>query len=481
MMYKYTNKKIFFNKYIFIIVSFVIPSFVFANVSIIEIMYDPKDTDASAGGEWIEIYNNGSAPLDLTTWLFFEANTNHGITADGISLVPPGGYAVISRDLTAFKNFFTEFSGLLFKASFSLNDGEKLAVKSDKEAIPSDEVTYTTEWGAKNDGNSLQKINGIWAAAAPTPGTYSASGSPETGGSGSGSEESSSGATAEQSSGSSAVIQTIWADAGSDKTAIVGAGTIFEGKALGIDKKPLDGARYLWNFGNGFTGEGKKVMHTYKHPGDYIVYLDVSSGSVSAGDKILVKATPADVSISALGYGEKSFVAVSNSEPTELDVSFWQIKSNSGVFVIPKNTIIIPNNKIIFSKDALGFEINEGDEVALIYPNGSLAYKFTNSAPSVLVANQVAYSVNGEKPAVVSSSYNNNESEDNQISADEEKSNSELTASVADSLPDNGNSSGMSKWLLGAFAVMAVSVIGVLAIRNYGRRNDDSQEIKILE
>ena len=149
MMYKYTNKKIFFNKYIFIIVSFVIPSFVFANVSIIEIMYDPKDTDASAGGEWIEIYNNGSAPLDLTTWLFFEANTNHGITADGISLVPPGGYAVISRDLTAFKNFFTEFSGLLFKASFSLNDGEKLAVKSDKEAIPSDEVTYTTEWGEK--------------------------------------------------------------------------------------------------------------------------------------------------------------------------------------------------------------------------------------------------------------------------------------------------------------------------------------------
>ena len=139
------------------------------------------------------------------------------------------------------------------------------------------------------------------------------------------------------------------------------------------------------------------------------------------------------------------------------------------------------NNKIIFSKDALGFEINEGDEVALIYPNGSLAYKFTNSAPSVLVANQVAYSVNGEKPAVASSSYNNNESEDNQISADEEKSNSELTASVADSLPDNGNSSGMSKWLLGAFAVMAVSVIGVLAIRNYGRRNDDSQEIKILE
>ena len=226
------------------------------------------------------------------------------------------------------------FSRFIFTAQYR---GKSRYQNGDKISI--DSASYAIQWGAKNDGNSLQKINGIWAAAAPTPGTYSASGSPETGGSGSDSEESSSGATAEQSSGSSAVIQTIWADAGSDKTAIVGAGTIFEGKALGIDKKPLDGARYLWNFGNGFTGEGKKVMHTYKHPGDYIVYLDVSNGSVSAGDKILVKAAPADVSISALGYGEKSFIAVSNGEPTELDVSFWQIKSNSGVFVIPKTRL----------------------------------------------------------------------------------------------------------------------------------------------
>ena len=480
MMYKYTNKKIFFNKYIFIIASFVIPSFAFANVSITEIMYDLDGADI----DWVEIYNPDATEIDLTTLklLISNSTSNHGISSySGSATLPSGGYGVIVSN-SVIDNFISKWgnSGNIFTASFTLPNTEgKVDINNGDKTSPIDSASYGDSIGAKGDGNSLQKINGIWAAAAPTPGTYSASGSPETGSSGS--EESSSGATVEQSSGSSAVIQTIWSDAGPDKTAIVGAGTIFEGRALGIDKKPIDGARYFWNFGDGFTGEGKKMIHTYKHPGDYIVYLDVSNGSVSAGDKILVKAAPADVSISALGYGEKSFVAVSNGEPTELDVSFWQIKSNSGVFVIPKNTVIIPNNKIIFSKDALGFEINEGDEVALIYPNGSLAYKFTNSAPSVLVANQVAYSVNGEKPAVVSSSYNNNESEDNQISADEEKSNSELTASVADSLPDNGNSSGMSKWLLGAFAVMAVSVIGVLAIRNYGRRNDDSQEIKILE
>lgn len=482
MGYKYTNKKIFFNKYIFIIVSFAIPSFVFANISITEIMYDPKDTDASAGGEWIEIYNDGSAPLDLTTWLFFEADTNHGITADGTSLVPPGGYAVISRDLTAFKNFFTEFSGLLFKASFSLNDGEKLAVKSDKEAIPSDEVTYTSEWGAKNDGNSLQKINGVWTATSPTPGISAPTGS--SGGASAPTSGSSqlSNSTTEQSSGSSATVQTIWADAGSDRTAIVGAGTIFEGKAFGTDKKPLDGARYFWNFGDGLTGEGRKVMHTYKTPGDYIVYLDVSNGSLSAGDKILVKAAPADVSISALGYGEKSFVAVSNGETAELDISYWQIKSSSGVFVVPKNTIIIPGNKIIFSKDALGFEISESDEIFLIYPNGSLAYRFSNAPLSFAAVNQAAGSNTNEKLTVILNSYNDNEpDEEGGVKGDEASLNKELAASVADSLSDNGSFGGMYKWLLGAFAVMAISIFGTMVIKKIGPVDKDDQEIKILE
>src|SRR3970282_1941634 len=86
-----------------------------ASVSITEIMYDPKDTDSNSGGEWIEVQNTGSVAIDLTKWIFFENDTNHGITADGISEIPPGGYAVISRDITVFKNYFSGFPGLLFK------------------------------------------------------------------------------------------------------------------------------------------------------------------------------------------------------------------------------------------------------------------------------------------------------------------------------------------------------------------------------
>lgn len=452
-----------------------LPIVSFANVSITEIMYDVSGSDT--GREWIEI--TALADTDISNWKFFEANTNHGLTlVKGSATIASGVAAVIADNADKFLIDNPSFTGTLFDSSFSLNNtGETIAIRN-QDGIDIDSILYNPALGAAGDGNSLQKINGIWTATAPTPGVSAASSSSGTGGSGSSSGESSPVVTTEQSSGSSSA-QSIWADAGADRTAIVGAGTIFEGKALGIDKKPLDGARYFWNFGDGLTGEGKKVIHTYKHPGDYIVYLDVSSGSLSSGDKILIKAIPADISISALGYGEKSFVAISNGESTELDVSFWQIKSSSGVFVMPKNTIIIPDNKIIFSKDALGFEINEGDEITLIYPNGLSAYEFPNSTVSSTVS-QATYSAGVWKPETLQKGYNNKESEEGET-VSETDTKSELTASIADSLPDSGNSGEMFKWLIGLAAVIIFSGIGALWIKNSGPDDEENPKIKILE
>ncbi len=456
---------------IFLLTFLLLPIVSLANVSITEIMYDVSGSDT--GREWIEI--SADSNTDVSNWKFFEANTNHGLTLiRGSAVIPAGGAAVIADNADKFLLDYPSFTGTLFDSSFSLNNtGETIAVRN-ADLVDIDSVLYNPALGAAGDGNSLQKTNSVWTAAAPTPGLAVVDDSPE----GPAAPESSGDATA-QSTGSATALQSIWADAGLDRTAIVGAGTIFEGKALGIDKKPLDGARYLWNFGDGLTGEGKKIIHTYKHPGDYIVYLDVANGSVSAGDKILVKAMPAEVGISALGYGEKSFVTISNGESVELDISLWQIKTGSGVFVVPKNTIIISNNKIIFSKDALGFEIKEGESVFLVYPNGSLAYEFPNSVITATI-NQATYSANSQKPEALQKGYKSSGLEEGET-GDEADVASELTASVADSLPDSGGLKVMSKWLLGAFAIMAISVTGALAIRNYGRRDNENQEIKILE
>jgi len=289
----------------------VLPRVVFGGVVITEIMYDPKDTDANSGGEWVEVENTGSVAVDLTKWIFFENDTNHGIstTTTGSAEIPSGGYAVISRDTTVFKNHFTEFSGLLFKASFSLNDGEKIAMKNGKDdfVTEANSVTYTSDWGAKNDGNSLQKDSaGKWIAAAPTPGSgtsSASSGAPEV------PQENIPSSSAETlvvtaNNSNWPVEPQVFADAGKDKVAVVGAGVTFEGKAYGLKKEPLENARFVWNFGDGSVGEGMAVLHAYRHPGDYIVVLDIASGYFSGSDRLTVRAEPSLLDQVAKDRGE---------------------------------------------------------------------------------------------------------------------------------------------------------------------------------
>lgn len=135
-----------------------------------EIMYDlPKGSDE--GREWIEIYNDSDALVDLSAFRFFEADTNHKIKlAEGDTNIAPKNYAVIVSDPIKFKTGEPNFAGSIFDSSFSLsNDGEVLMLK-DKNLNVVDQYAYRSAFGAAGDGKSLQKINGVWVGAKPTPG-----------------------------------------------------------------------------------------------------------------------------------------------------------------------------------------------------------------------------------------------------------------------------------------------------------------------
>lgn len=82
--------------------------------------------------EWVEIWNNGTEPVDLTDWKFFEDGANHGLSAsstDGV--VGPGEYAVICQNDTNFLVDYPGFSGSIFDSSWgSLNEsGEEIGLK----------------------------------------------------------------------------------------------------------------------------------------------------------------------------------------------------------------------------------------------------------------------------------------------------------------------------------------------------------------
>jgi hypothetical protein len=130
---------------------------VFSSVVINEIMYNPSGSDN--GHEWIEIYSD--LPVNLSSWKFFEANTNHGLTLINGSYIV-NGYAVITDEYDTFLIDYPEYNGTLFDSSWSSlsNTGEYLAIKNSSLDII-DFVNYSSIY-ANGNGKSLERFGLNW-------------------------------------------------------------------------------------------------------------------------------------------------------------------------------------------------------------------------------------------------------------------------------------------------------------------------------
>src|SRR3989338_1733500 len=151
------------------IILFLIPASLFANVEITEIMYDVPGSDT--GREWIEV--RVDTETDISNWKLFESGVNHKlILAMGSPTFPAGGFVVIAGNTEKFLADFPTFSGTLLDSSFSLsNTGETLVMRNNT-GTTTDSISYSSSWGARGDGNSLQKDGSIWTYGPPTPGAF---------------------------------------------------------------------------------------------------------------------------------------------------------------------------------------------------------------------------------------------------------------------------------------------------------------------
>lgn len=372
-----------------------------AVIGITEIMYDADDSDMNR--EWIEVYNASSGPIDLASWKLFEGNANHGLALIGGSAVlQPGGYAVIADNGTAFLADHAGFMGSIFDSSFSLsNTGESIALK-DASGVVIDEVLYNSDQGANGDGTSLQKINSSWVAAAATPGAAN-------GASGSGAESEtqqvSSGSASQQEEPSG--VQTLQpypikplfvVDAGADKKSIAGSLIRFQGKALGTAQEPLDGGRFLWNFGDGMTKEGRVVDHIYRFPGEYIASLSVSSNTESASDYLRITVIPNSITLSEVAFGNDGFVEIQNNARDMLDIGSWIITENEtkARFIIPDGTLIGSYAAIAFPNEQTGILTGAPlhSTLVLSYPNNRAASSVVIESP-VLAGGSYAIAIDG--------------------------------------------------------------------------------------
>jgi len=162
---------------------------------------------------------------------------------------------------------------------------------------------------------------------------------------------------------------SLYADAGPDRTVIVGADTQFDARAYDRSKNVIDTARFLWNFGDGSTGEGESVLHHYQYPGRYALMLTIAQDKFAAMDEAVVTAEPAKLSFTALPDGG---VEIDNLAERDLDLSDWLVRAGSGLFpalfTLPPHSVILSGSSMHIAKATLGFTATAQAE--LQYPNG---------------------------------------------------------------------------------------------------------------
>ncbi len=179
---------------------------------------------------------------------------------------------------------------------------------------------------------------------------------------------------------------TIAAHIVGDSEVVAGAGSFFSGEAYNAGRELLlGGVRYVWNFGDGATAEGRDVAHTYNYPGRYVVELDVAYSFSSAMTRLVVVAGTADV---GLRLEADNSLVVLNRSKDDLDVGLWILTDGTASFYIPEDTIVLAGEGLRFAPGIT--KVAGTQNSSLLYPNGAGAASAVASAGSPLRGQRVA-------------------------------------------------------------------------------------------
>ena len=480
-----------------------LPVFAHAQVVINEIMYNPAGSDS--GREWVELYNAGASDVTVVggtvhgSWRIADSS-NHTLTdpsggvGRGSLIIPAGGYLIVASDPTEFIS--GEYAGGLYsvvKSSIALNNTGSTVSLIDGTGTTIDSVSYTNTQGASDDGSSLQRqSDGSWIAALPTPGasnSLSAYAAPtDTSSQSDTSNSTSSTQTQTQSvpSVSSYVAPPtplLYANAGADRSVIVGADTEFDASAYDKNQQSLDTdtVRFIWNFGDGETAEGAAVLHHYDYPGKYALILNIAQNKNAATDEAVVTAEPAKLSFEVLADGG---VEIDNLAGRDLDLSDWKVHAAPGVFAqlfaLPAHSLILSGSSMHISRATLGFLA--GAQSELDYPNGVTAL-FAGQTETPTVAPQAPAPAPEPSPSTPISKKQSvqtisasaeipvaDAASDVQIASDTATDETAATAQAP--------AAGFSPWWLAAIALAGVAVIALIVAKKLGKKEWDITEEK---
>ncbi len=362
------------NFFIFLFLFF--PGLIFSKIIFSEIMYDPEGKDS--GYEWVEIKNTYNFSVNLNNYKFCEGKPtcrNWDDNNENFELLS-GQYAIITDDKEKFLEKNKNFEGLIFVVSnFVLsNSGEILEIRNEED-FKEDYLKYNTDSGGKN-GNTLSLIGEFWKNSKPTPGKDNILLE---------NEESFENESKNQISKSYIEIsdringkKKIKAEINSLDTFMVGANSVFQGRAYGLNLIEISGVEFSWNFGDGSEKNGQKVYHIFDFPGEYIITLFVKSGNFGSEviKKIKVIQPPIEITEVVENKINPGYLKLKNNSNEILSLGNWIIQSEGEKFIIPEKTYIDKKGEIIFSSAKTDLLIKDDSIINLYFPNGVLYKSF---------------------------------------------------------------------------------------------------------
>lgn len=484
-------------KYLIILILIFFTKTAFASIEITEIMYDVSGTDTNR--EWVEVYNNGADPVDLSKWYFFSNNTKHSLNPNSSSSLNSGSYGVIVQDANKFMVDWPSFSGLIFDSSWTGlgNEDDSIAMKDPDLNITSS-VGYTSSMGATGDGNSLQKVNGSFVSASPTPGlgnqssgnnnqenlntntpTNNNNTNQQNTTQDSNTSKSSSGSTGSSAKVTPEAPKVITTKIITKNNATTRVGFSITANTIGYKKENLDSGKFVWSFGDGNSmqeAKHKPFEYAYQYSGEYVLtlnyYESILSAKPIAADSITIVVTDPELFITKIGDITDPYVEIKNQSEYKMSLSGWVLNSNNKSFKLPEGMAILPNKSVILSPKVTLFDFNDIQNLSLFAPNGSLVSTY----PMKKVSKSPTY--------IKDYIYTNNQAENNYKlnSASKEEINlNDITANAA-----NSNVSNNYLPLFGLVGVIFLGVLSVIYAHRKSIRDNEgipvsSSDIRIIE
>ena len=94
----------------------------FTDIKITEVNYHSIEGEAQSG-DWVELYNNGTATADLSGWLFRDAHVAHEFILPAGTALAPGEYLVLSENVSYFTSVYPTVNNVIGNFDFGLNNG----------------------------------------------------------------------------------------------------------------------------------------------------------------------------------------------------------------------------------------------------------------------------------------------------------------------------------------------------------------------